>query len=56
MEAFLAQHSLSASTYTSSLCELIIPGGLILPDKREKGKKKHLLFLWLLQRPNTWLY
>lgn len=33
MEVFLAQHVLPASIYTGSLCELIIPGGLIFHDK-----------------------
>lgn len=33
MKVFLAQNVLLASTYTGSLCELIIPGGLILHDK-----------------------
>lgn len=33
MEVFPVQHALPANTYTSSLCELIIPGGLILHDK-----------------------
>lgn len=53
MEAFLAQHSLSASIYTSSLCELIIPGGLILPDKREKGKKALIIFVTVTETKHS---